>query len=117
MAERKLKEIGTYEVKYNKQLRGRESDAFFLQSNFKNPQTKKDVFLLFFPFLFVKKNKMPDPRSDGWGGKEKGRRKKLVGGQGGLAGTIQNTARTIPFLTPPFPSSNRFPHPLFPFFI
>lgn len=29
---RKIKEIGTYEVKYNKQLRGRESEAFLLQS-------------------------------------------------------------------------------------
>ena len=40
------------------------------------------------------------------------------GGWGGV-GTIKNTARTIPFLTPLFPSSSsyRFSYPLFPFFI
>lgn len=44
-----------------------------------------------------------------------GRREGGVEGGLGLAGTIKNTARTIPLFTLLFPScrSYRFPHPLF----
>lgn len=48
MAERKIKEIGTYEVKYNKQLRGRESEAFSYDLFKKIP--KQRVFSCFFSF-------------------------------------------------------------------
>lgn len=64
MAERKIKEIGTYEVKYSKQLRGRESEAF--SYNLLKKSQNKGCFLPFFSFLFVKKNKMPDLGSNGW---------------------------------------------------
>lgn len=61
---KKIKEIGTYEVKYSKQLRGQESEA--LSYNLlKNPKTMGAFLLFFFFFLFVKKNKMPDLVSNG----------------------------------------------------
>lgn len=79
MAERKIKEIGTYEVKYNKQLRGRESEAF--SYNLLKKSQNKGCFLAFFSFLFVKKNKMPDLGSNGW-------EERRGEGEGGEAGGV-----------------------------
>lgn len=74
---------------------------------FKKNKKQKGVFLLFFSFLFVKKNKMHDPGSDWWEEEEEAggweEEEDGVGGEEGLAGTIKNTARTIPLFTLLFP--------------
>lgn len=83
MAERKIKEIGTYEVKYNKQLRGRESEAFSYDLFKKNPKTK-GVLLLFFLFYLLKKIKCLT-----WGvmvGKGEREEEEAGGGWGGWQG-------------------------------
>lgn len=61
---------------------------------------------------------MHDLGSDWWE-ERKGEGEEEEAGGGVLAGTIKNTARTIPLFTHLFPSScsYRFLHPLFPFFI
>lgn len=56
MAEKKIKEIGTYEVKYNKQLRGSESEAFFYNLLIKS-QNKRSFSCFFFLFYLLKKIK------------------------------------------------------------
>lgn len=99
--------------------RGDEKVKLFSYNLFKKKKSQnKGCFLAFYPFLFVKKNKMPDLGSDGWEDRKRGGGRSWWG-VWGLPGTIKNTARTIPFLTPLFPSSSsyRFSHPLFPFFI
>lgn len=78
MAERQMKEIGTYEVEYNKQLRGQESEAFPTIYLKKTPKTI-DVLMLF-SFLFVKKNKMHDLGSEGWEERKGEREEEEAGG-------------------------------------
>lgn len=61
---KEIKEVGTYEVQFNKQLRGPKV-TFFTIIYLKKSRKQR---IAFFPFLFVKKNKMPDLGNDGVGG-------------------------------------------------
>lgn len=78
---------------------------------------KQSVFSSFFLFYLLKKIKcLTWGAMGGRRGKQDGRGEEAGKGAGR---TIKNTAHTIPFFTPLFPSSSsyRFSHPLFPFFI
>lgn len=52
--------------------RGDEKVKLFSYDLFKKKSQNKGCFLAFYPFLFVKKNKMPDLGSDGWEERKRG---------------------------------------------